>query len=73
MSEWISVKDRVPEEDQECLAVVINYMTRKPSTQYVWFRRDEDSPIESSFIDHITSEPLDVSHWMLFPDPPKED
>lgn len=63
---WISVKDRLPDDDGEVLAVsfgevlIANYFNG-------WFRyiEDEDGNL-------IPTDDIDVSYWMPLPEPPKE-
>lgn len=62
MVEWISVKDRLPEEDKDVLAyngvyMIIAAYTTNP-TKY-WYT------ITGSVMRTIT-------HWMPLPEPPKE-
>lgn len=63
---WISVKDRLPDDDGEVLAVndgevlIANYLGG-------WFHyiEDEDG-------DMIPSDDIDVSYWMPLPEPPED-
>ena len=55
MSEWISVKDRLPEEG----------LANIKCGGWCWWEGydcDNDEEIR-----------VDVTHWMMLPDPPKED
>jgi Protein of unknown function (DUF551) len=77
MSEWISVKDRLPEDGQDILYVVRDrgsepYVMRgsrayEAGTGYWWC--DEDGEFDES-----GNEPgfSTVTHWMPLPEPPKE-
>lgn len=60
MAEWISVKDRLPEEDQEVFII----------------ERFEDEPLNIISVQTYDSKVLDdiwanVTHWMPIPEPPK--
>lgn len=63
---WINVKDRLPDDDGEVLAVndgevlIANYLDG-------WFHyiEDEDG-------DMIPSDDIDVSYWMPLPEPPED-
>ena len=63
-SEWVSVKDRLPENGETVLVyrptMKIQYMT-----SYYWYRFC-DGAIDIQGNDVIT-------HWMPLPEPPKED
>jgi len=71
MTEWISMKDRLPEEDKQVLTYAIQsknihddgfpYQTGV----YIRGRWLTDHFCESSFIENVT-------HWMPLPEPPKE-
>jgi Protein of unknown function (DUF551) len=65
MSEWISVKDRLPEESQDALAFddcgVIHMAIYSPEgLVYRWH------------CDTYGLYPHEVTHWMPLPEPPKE-
>jgi hypothetical protein len=62
MSEWISVKDRVPED---CLEKVLIHVVPKIGRPYVAV----DCFGGFFVIDGIDGE--DITHWMPLPDPPK--
>ena len=59
MSEWISVKDTLPELEQEVLVYANReYLKRKIHTHFYWCLAD--------------FEDLKITHWMPLPTPPKE-
>ena len=58
MSEWISVKNRLPQEEQYVLYYCVNY-NKVDKTQYYYERF-----LAESVGTHIT-------HWMPLPEPPK--
>lgn len=66
MSEWISTKDRLPDEDKE---VLVAY----------WFLPNNGDPswiIETGRYlagKWVQLEGYDVTHWMPLPEPPKEE
>ena len=77
MSEWISVKDRLPEEGQ---GLVLVYA---PNNKYVAFQLDEwsmqrEAPVSFSSATIEVGEGWDnfefeeITHWMPLPNPPKE-
>jgi hypothetical protein len=70
MSEWISVKERLPKYGQQvlafdCIEDCVDVMSFEPEENNCpegwytssWWHRDED----------------DVTHWMPLPEPPMED
>lgn len=68
--EWISVKDGLPEvpEGYERIQVIVRYCY---GVDTAWFQRDT-----KKFYDiagWLRSEVIGVTHWMLMPDPPKEE
>jgi hypothetical protein len=66
MSEWISVKDRLPENEVDAiLAILLNgnyYVMIGRRSGYVWDIYTLDG------IQWVNS----VTHWMPLPEPPKE-
>ena len=64
VQEWISVKDRLPEDDSDVLAYLsIGEESRICPANYangVWFDCIFDMPVTES-----------VTHWMPMPQPPK--
>ena len=66
MSEWISVKDRLPIEDGDasviiCINGVVQWQTARLCVDWWYWSDREADPC-----------PLDrVSHWMPLPDSPK--
>lgn len=68
MSNWISVKDRLPNNSNEvivfCLddVVTTGKYIRVSKDKYLW-----KAPIYSPYIDNN----LNVTHWQPLPEPPK--
>lgn len=58
---WISVKDRLPEEDG-----LYNVYCKDGSMAHAWFE-------DKWFIDHCECGDGYVTHWMPIPEPPKEE
>jgi hypothetical protein len=64
MSEWISVKDRLPKEGRLVLInriyhpLSLDYLIDFPSSPSIWARLRDD-------------EMCQVTHWMELPEPPK--
>lgn len=75
-SEWISVKDKLPEEDQDILYVVAGFDHEKPwvqrgvrcndGTDWFWCDIDGESGPEGN-----DGESSHVTHWMPVPEAPK--
>lgn len=65
-NKWISVKDRLPEDDQYCL-VVCSELTRNYKAVIARYYLDEDGFYREDG-DGSVKEP---THWMPLPDPPK--
>lgn len=65
MSEWISVKDRLPENGK----IVLAYSKEKgvTFTHRLWFHQT-DRPFVIEYEGMVK-----VTHWMPLPEPPKED
>lgn len=70
VNQWISVKDRLPDESCECLGIVggevteVSYSPKSKGLICVWSMCDADG-----------SKPLSddaVTHWMPLPEPPKD-
>lgn len=57
---WISVKDRLPEEDKYCL-IFFNNSAQSKGIDCAYYYGDQEWSLE----EHIT-------HWMPLPEPPKE-
>jgi hypothetical protein len=66
---WISVKERLPEEDQQVLVYSEDY-----PMEVMWFRNNkfneyyEDLDIKKDYNFEIE----EVTHWMPIPEPPKD-
>lgn len=83
--EWISVKDRMPDDRQKVLAF-LNHKPYKVTTTRLcrYAKRLEDVDefdlggyLHGGFYDSDSEygyfEVLDVTHWMPLPEPPKEE
>lgn len=67
-TEWISVKDRLPDGQEEVLV----YMPMYGSTMQVKFLTDVDPERKTWFCAHWTTNNFDeITHWMPLPQPPK--
>jgi hypothetical protein len=68
MGEWISVKDRLPEDCKKILVVnghgyiSISSLWRKDGSQWTWI----DS---TGHFNHVN----DITHWIPLPEAPKEE
>lgn len=72
MSEWISVKDRLPDNDDFVLAIVsgkTGSIKLDNAYELAQFSMDEGWILEM----WPEWEDPKVSHWMPLPEPPKED
>jgi hypothetical protein len=72
LSEWISVKDRLPEERQKVLFVVDS--SDKDYANTVQAGRYNSFKYNDGFIDHEFSFPgrtTHATHWMPLPEPPQ--
>lgn len=69
--EWISVKDRLPYDEEECLIVFKSYKSNIVVLAY--FSEIEDGwncvsvPFNSEFVNK-----REVSHWIKIPTPPSK-
>lgn len=63
MPEWISVKDRLPEEPGEVLVVLYG------KVGIAWYHGGEQFETGSGLICYVE----EVTHWMPLPKPPKDD
>lgn len=63
---WISVKDRMPDKDQEVLVLMDGEIIRVMSYRY-----DGDGMSWEDDYGYFNSDDR-VSHWMSLPEPPKE-
>lgn len=74
MSEWISVKDRLPENDEEVLVWYEYFRYGEYNCLYqTWGIGEYFKNYNSWMIDHSTAgHKLRVIAWMPLPKPPKE-
>lgn len=82
MSEWISVKERLPSEKSRCLVYIRAHNKWRGYMKTVWF-----TPCYEGVEDHLQGKKMwydydseygdykirDVTHWMPLPEPPKEE
>jgi len=63
MSEWISVKDRLPKENEEVLAF----------SGFIFYALNVNHLYENGFFDLVEEIVYqNVTHWMPLPNPPEE-
>ena len=69
VQEWISVKDRLPEEGEYVLCVLkgFNYGGKIQVCKFVPADKFKDKPYFENFRNGFPS----VTHWMPLPEPPK--
>lgn len=60
MSEWISLKDRAPDDNVDVLTTDGDYMAVASTSRWdIWFINDDTAP------------QWQPTHWMPLPEPPK--
>lgn len=64
MSDWISVEDRLPEEDEDVLGYVIGRNVDAPAVVFYW--SEEEGWFSNGARD------LNVTHWQPLPDAPED-
>ena len=69
VQEWISVKDRLPEEGEYVLCVLkgFNYGGKIQVCKFVPANKFKDKP----YFEHFRNGFPSVTHWMPLPQPPK--
>ena len=69
VQEWISVKDRLPEEGEYVLCVLkgFNYGGKIQVCKFVPADKFKDKP----YFEHFRNGVPSVTHWMPLPEPPK--
>ena len=73
MSEWISVKDRLPEDFGEVLVIVSGNPCENITLDGAYEIAEYD-PVEGWILEMWPEwESAVVTHWMPFPDPPEEE
>lgn len=65
---WISVKDRLPEEDKWILLTTGNFIGVGKYRRYPWYKEEEQPEWSDETSEYIHPEP---THWMKLPTPPK--
>lgn len=68
MAEWISVKERLPEQNQRVLVCGVRGGVQ--ICRY-WENRDYGGGLQYMFFTN-KQRPITVTHWMPLPEPPKE-
>ena len=70
VQEWVSVKDRLPEEGEYVLCVLkgFNYGGKIQVCKFVPADKFKDKP----YFEHFRNGFPSVTHWMPLPEPPKE-
>ena len=68
MCEWISVKERLPDRRKRLLVCVEEYFGRRVEIA----KRCRISVDGHVFVEQYGRE-YEVTHWMLLPEPPKEE
>lgn len=69
MSEWISVKDRLPERKGCYLATVRHWVDCKPVVREIFWNGTDWLSCEK----RLEVSPKRVTHWMPLPEPPGEE
>ena len=67
MSEWISVKDRLPDDGMNVLVANIGTGTQYVSHKDLIWRNENDFFVPTSYFHGFK-----FTHWMPLPEPPKE-
>jgi hypothetical protein len=73
MAEWISVRDKLPEEKTAVLGFGVRSITYLkndpfPATHIVYSRGEDEG-----WFTFWNGEYVDITHWMPLPEPPKEE
>ena len=71
MSEWISVDDKLPDDEHDTLLVVLKSITEKPHSGDVAVDTDAFYTSEGYFRFWGSSKEYKVTHWMPLPEPPE--
>ena len=68
--EWISVKDRLPDEDSWVLCLLKQPKAYGGQIQVCKFK-EADKWSKEPYFDHYRNGFPDVTHWMTLPEPPE--
>lgn len=66
MSEWINIKERLPEEDEN---VLVSYDRPYGEVTIARLWRDKEGGIHWNILDEYSIDPRDVRAWMPLPEP----
>lgn len=68
--EWVSVEDRLPEDDTMCL-VARTLIGDEPLIDYAYYEEGFQFPYTLIECDKYNDKYTDVTHWQPLPEPPK--
>jgi hypothetical protein len=72
MSEWISVKERLPEIGEQISFIATSKKVIQNQNGHVWFSHNENQWVENGACSQWYPIREQVTHWMPLPEPPKE-
>ncbi len=67
VSEWISVKDRLPDKNAWKIYAVLTDSEELRKYQVAWFNNSD----KTFRLQEFPNNPIKVTHWMSLPVPPK--
>lgn len=70
MNEWISVDDRLPDDEHETLLVVLQSIVEEAHSGEQFVDTDAFYTSDGFFQFWNESEEYEVTHWMPLPEPP---